>query len=124
MFKIELVETKGLTNILLDYLTKERSFQGIETWLVEHLQEILDAPDKNAIELANKVDAMLIEVGEGLLTEEEFRASLSKLIQENHHLSQWEFTSSHTDVRIEERDFSPAVVIHVNDSFARAEANI
>ena len=48
------------------YLEGHSSLQQLEEWLLSHLQQILDSGDATAIEIANKLDADLVELGEGL----------------------------------------------------------
>ncbi len=48
------------------YLEGRSSLQELEEWLLSNLQQILDFGDEAAIEIANKVDADLVELGEGL----------------------------------------------------------
>ncbi len=48
------------------YLEGRSSLQELEERLLSHLQQILDSGDEAAIEIANKVDADLVELGEGL----------------------------------------------------------
>jgi hypothetical protein len=59
------------------YLSGGLSRDDLELWLVGSLQEILDSGDPESIAAADAIDADLIEVGEGILTEGEFRERLS-----------------------------------------------
>lgn len=62
-----------MLNQLLDaienYLNKQSTLKELETWLISHLQEILDSKDERAINKANQIDADIIEFGEGLIEE-------------------------------------------------------
>jgi len=62
------------------YLTGQCDRKELERWLVEHLQAILDSGNEQAIKLANQVDAALIEIQEGLLTEEALKRRLAGLL--------------------------------------------
>ena len=53
------------------YVVGRSSLQELESYLVFHLQDIIDSGDKIAIDLANKVDTALIELDEGLIDENE-----------------------------------------------------
>jgi len=53
----------------------------LEQWLVTHLQEILDSQDRTAIELANQVDAALVEFSAGVLDEVALRQRLDGLLR-------------------------------------------
>ncbi|MEW6141848.1 MAG: hypothetical protein AB1597_01655 [Chloroflexota bacterium] len=52
-------------------LNGEISLSALEDWLVSHLQSILDSGDAQAIEIANGIDADLIEYRERILDIEE-----------------------------------------------------
>ena len=51
------------------YLNQQGSLRDVEVWLLAHLQEILESGNQQVVELANQVDADLVEFGEGLLDE-------------------------------------------------------
>ena len=68
-----------LLNELNRYANGLIAWRDLETWLVSHLQAILDSADSRAIELANEMDGRLVELGEHLSTEEEFRQSVEAL---------------------------------------------
>lgn len=51
-----------------DYLIGLSTIRELETWLLSHLQEILDTADQKGTELANQIDADLVELGEGVIT--------------------------------------------------------
>lgn len=55
------------------YLSRKISVCKLEVELLRHLQSILDSGSEKEIKLANEIDASLIEMGEGLMSEEEFR---------------------------------------------------
>ena len=58
------------------YLLLHCTRRELETWLLSNLQRILDSGEEAAIDLANKVDADLVELGEGLMDELTFRERL------------------------------------------------
>lgn len=70
-----------LLNELDRYANGLMTWRDLETWLVSHLQAILDSGDSRAIELANEIDGRLVELGEDLTTEEEFRQSVEALVR-------------------------------------------
>lgn len=49
------------------YLNGRCTLRDLETWLLSRLQGILDAGDRTAINIANQLDADLVQVGEGLI---------------------------------------------------------
>ena len=63
------------------YLLLRCTVRDLETWLVSSLQEILNSGDSKAIEVANEVDADLVELGEGLIDELTFRERLEGYIR-------------------------------------------
>lgn len=63
------------------YLSGECPLRQLETWLLSNLQLIINSKDATAVELANKIDADLVELGEGLTDESSFREHLSKYMQ-------------------------------------------
>lgn len=65
-----------LLNYIDRFLLLRCTVRDLETWLLSHLQQILDSGDTKAVEVANKVDADLIELGEGLIDEAVFRQRL------------------------------------------------
>ena len=64
------------------YLARECSVPELEAWLLVNLQTILDSKDRTAIDLANKVDADLMELSEGLLDEKGFRVRARRYLRE------------------------------------------
>ena len=68
-------------------LVGSSSLQDLETWLVAHLQAILDSGDERATGIANRIDADLIEFGEGLIDEAAFRSRLDGYRRESEHVT-------------------------------------
>lgn len=81
-----------LVNCIYHYLIGDRSLEDLETWLLSNLQEILDSHDETAIELANKVDVDLVELGEGLIDQ----AILSERLESYLTLRETKFVFSET----------------------------
>ena len=52
------------------YLAGQRTLRDVESWLVSRLQAISRSDDALTMEIANQVDADLIEFGEGILSED------------------------------------------------------
>ena len=71
----------ALLSHLETYLNDGCPLQELERWLVAHLQEILDARDQAAIELANQIDAALVEFSAGVLDEVTLRQRLDGLLR-------------------------------------------
>jgi hypothetical protein len=70
-----------LLNELNRYANGLITRRQLETWLVSHLQAILNSGDSRAIEVANEIDGRLMELGEDLTTEEEFRQSIEAVVR-------------------------------------------
>ncbi len=62
-----------LLNEIENYLDGLRTLQDVEAWVVSRVQSILQSGNSVAIEVANQVDADLIELGEGVLDESALR---------------------------------------------------
>lgn len=71
---------KELLNYIRNYLDDLCTIQDLEVWALSNLQGILDSGDEASIELANEIDADLVELGEGLVDEIAFREHLRGLI--------------------------------------------
>ena len=56
-----------LLNSIDSFLVGQSTLEDLENWLVGHLQDILDSGDQRATDIANQVDADLVEYGEGLM---------------------------------------------------------
>jgi len=70
-----------LLNYIDSYLLLQHTLRDLETWLLSNLQQILDSGEEAAIDLANKVDADLVELGEGLMDELAFREHLQGYVR-------------------------------------------
>jgi len=55
--------------------------RDLETWLVSNLQRILDSGDSHVVEIANRVDADLVELDEGLIDEMTLRERLDSYVK-------------------------------------------
>ncbi len=62
------------------YLILRCTMRDLETWLVSNLQRILDSGDSQAVEVANRVDADLIELGEALIDEVTLRERFASYV--------------------------------------------
>jgi hypothetical protein len=69
-----------LLNHVERYLNDHCTVQDLEAWVLSNLQGILDSGDEAAIEVANQVDADLVELGEGLIDEATLREHLQSFI--------------------------------------------
>lgn len=65
-----------LLNYIDRYLLFRCTVRDLERWLLSNLQKILDSGDSKAVEVTNKIDTDLVELGEGLIDEITFRERL------------------------------------------------
>jgi hypothetical protein len=66
-------EFMGLYEIVHFYLDGKVSSQQLETWVIGRLQEQMDK-----LKLMQMIDCGMIEIGEGLISEDEFKSKLRK----------------------------------------------
>nr|WP_281720753.1 hypothetical protein [Nitrosomonas nitrosa] len=115
----ELLQSSTLTQALVSYLTKSRSLSELEEWLVGNMQEILDTGDVRAIKIANQVDALLVECGQGIIDEDQFRKSVNELLLEGKSFTVSDFSASgNALVPSEPVIWEPTFHLHVSHSFA------
>ena len=62
------------------YLTGRINSSSLEKWLLQNLQDVLDSADTRAIYLADQIDALFIEMGEGLVSEDELKDTIWQLV--------------------------------------------
>lgn len=70
-----------LLNYLYRYLSGRCTLQDVEVWLLSNLQGILDSGDEKMTEVANQIDADLVELGENLIDEATLRERLESYIR-------------------------------------------
>lgn len=63
------------------YLNAVYTLKDLEGWLLSNLQRILDSGDRKAIELADELDADLVELSEGLIDEKTIRERLEDTVR-------------------------------------------
>lgn len=72
-----------LLNRIDSYLLGKSTLQHLEEWLLSNLQNILDSADQKTIDLANKIDADLVELAEGLIEESTIREYLQSYLMDS-----------------------------------------
>jgi len=72
-----------LLNHIDSYLLGQSTLQHLEEWLLSNLQNILDSADQKAIDLANKIDADLVELAQGLIEESTIREYLQGYLMDS-----------------------------------------
>ena len=71
---------RELLDQIYRYINGLCTLQDLESWIVLNLQRILDSGDDETIEIANRIDADLIGIGEGLIEETTLREYLQSYI--------------------------------------------
>lgn len=74
-------------NRIDSYLLGEGTLRYLEEWLLSNLQNIIDSADQKAIDLANWIDADLIELSEGLIDEATIREYLQRYVMDSQTVS-------------------------------------
>ena len=67
-----------LLETIKSYVLGEITLQELEEWLLSNLQDILDSGDKRAADIANEMDADLVEFAEGIVSESDIRDHLQR----------------------------------------------
>jgi hypothetical protein len=120
----ELLQTSTFLNVLIQYVGGARSTSELEEWLVGNLQSFLDSTDEGAIELVNQVDALFVEMSEGLISEDQLRNSILTILALNESpLASDSSASTNTVFFPEPIRLTPSVFIQVKHSFAPAAAS-
>ena len=120
----ELLQTSVLTQALIQYLSRERSASELEESLAGNMQDILNSGDRKAIDIANQVDALLVEMDERLLNEDQFRKSVYALLVEKGLPAELNVgASGNTFIQSDPLILAPAVLIRVSHSFVPAAAD-
>ena len=76
-----------LLNRIDSYLLGESTLRHLEEWLLSNLQNIIDLADQKAIDLANQIDADLVELSEGLIDEATIREYLQRYVMDSQTVS-------------------------------------
>ena len=76
-----------LLNRIDSYLLGESTLRYLEEWLLSNLQKIIDSVDQKAIDLANWIDADLVELSEGLTDEATIREYLQRYVMNSQTVS-------------------------------------
>jgi hypothetical protein len=65
------MEKEEILQIFRNYLSGKTRLNDLEDWVLSRIQGILNSGDQEAIALIDRVDALLIEIGAGLASEED-----------------------------------------------------
>lgn len=78
--KLHTIALMTLHRVVLAYLTGDQTLREVEQWLVAHLQQCLDTHDALTMFVVNAIDGLIVEYHERLITEEEMKVCLLRLI--------------------------------------------
>lgn len=118
---------QALLNELTRYVNGLSNSRDLEAWVVSHLQAILDSGDERAVELANEVDSLLIELGEGLATEADLLDNAQALVHANETVTVFqgqpadvvdEGAVAAESITTRWQDLGPVTNVHRKHSFA------
>lgn len=76
------MDISEIQNQVDSYLIGKIDEWVLESWLVTHLQEILDSGDDALIRMANVIDVGIIQLGEGIIDQPALKRWLEPLILE------------------------------------------
>jgi len=76
------MEKQAILRIFRDYVSGKARLNDLEDWVLSHIQGVLDSGDQEAIALIDRVDALLIEIGVGLASEEDLFNAISGFISD------------------------------------------
>ena len=71
----------SVINQIANFLDGEVSFESFEDWILGHIQAASKSKDSEIRALINRLDCLLIELGEHNLTDEEFQDNVFTLLQ-------------------------------------------
>ena len=72
---------EALLKQLERYSNQPGATQELEDWLVANLQDLLDTQDKDLVEIASRLDALLLDIQEGLASEADLVATVEGSIR-------------------------------------------
>lgn len=81
-----------LIHMLKQYFLHSLSKEALEEWLVMQLQPIIDSRDERAIDVANQLDSLFIEMGEGIAIDADLQGLVEQLLSA--YDSQFNLTST------------------------------
>lgn len=63
------------------YVEGQVSADALESWVLSHYQQILDQGEREAIELAVEINALFVEEGEELISQEHLQLTMSDILR-------------------------------------------
>ena len=76
------MEKEEILQVFRDYVFGKVRLLDLEDWVLSHIQGILDSGDQEAIAMIDRVDALLIEIGAGVASEEELLNAISGFLSD------------------------------------------
>ncbi|MCD6599649.1 MAG: hypothetical protein J7L19_03660 [Dehalococcoidia bacterium] len=114
-----------LLNQIEGHQNTDSTLRDLQTWLLSNLQNILDSGDTVAIDIANQIDADLVQLGEDVIDEktlqerlERYRSSMETILidlpKQHHDIPS---TSVNETIR-SQVDLSPVTDLYLSHAFA------
>lgn len=66
---------------LKQYAEGRSSAESVESWILSQYQSILNSGERDAINLANEINALFVELGEQVIAQEECDRSLATILE-------------------------------------------
>ena len=107
----------SLIQRLTSYLIGLLSIDQLEEAIVTSLQDFLDSNDQEAIRVVNEIDGLVVEHGEGLLSEDEFRQYVYRIVAQQGQPLVLDYAQTTNQVISETQELSQIRTIQIHDSF-------
>ena len=78
-----------------EYVAGKLTARKLESWTVRNLQKTLDSDSEPARALLNEIDSLLIELGQGIIDENDFVNSLIVMTHDSQHSAEFEDRARH-----------------------------
>jgi hypothetical protein len=114
------MEKEEILQIFRDYISGNAQLIDLEDWVLSHIQAILDSGNQVAVALIDRVDALLIEIGAGITSEEELFNAISSIISDEETL-QLDLDITASDISFKVCDISVLSITQSSDSEITAQ---
>ena len=100
-----------LLHELKRYVLSQSSASALESWILSHYQQTIDSGDERVIDLANELNALFVEYGEDVITEQDLNCELEMILHREE--SSQTFTMGEPPVR-SSSDRSVKKYVHIS----------
>jgi hypothetical protein len=76
------MEKEEVLQVFRKYVSGMVRMNDLEDWILSHIQGILNSGNQEAIALIDEVDALLIEIGAGISSEQDLFDTISRFISD------------------------------------------